>query len=36
MIGQCTARESDVIFYPDHIEVFVESSKTDQYTTVEG
>ena len=26
-------RESDVIilFYPDHIEVFVESSKTDQY-----
>lgn len=24
-------KESDVFFYPDHIEVFVESSKTDQY-----
>ena len=24
-------KESDVLFYPDHIEVFVESSKTDQF-----
>ena len=24
-------RESDILFYPEHIEVFVESSKTDQY-----